>query len=92
MRHITTDTENLYVRSMGKLLRVVAMFDNDDDANKYMENHDETAVVACFGSFVLLANKYDKGACRNCGQGFEAHNKWGGKLPCEHWEPRFKQA
>lgn len=58
---LKTETEFLYVRSMGKLLRVTAMFDNDADANKFMAKNDGHSVVACFGPYVLLANVYDTG-------------------------------
>lgn len=56
------ETEMLYVRSMGKALRVTAIFDNDDEANAYMaQPGNDDAVVAVFGKFVLLARKWDKG-------------------------------
>ena len=55
------DAQMLYVRSMGKLLRVTAVYDSDDDANTHMGKHNDDAVVACFGHFVFLANVYDKG-------------------------------
>lgn len=51
----------MYVRSMGKALRVTAIFTNDDDANNYMRRNKDEAVIACFEPFVLLANVYDKG-------------------------------
>ena len=53
-------TDFIYVRSMGKLLRVTAMFTDTDKANAYMAGADE-GVVACFGPYILLANLYDKG-------------------------------
>lgn len=55
-------SEKLYVYSMGKRLRVLAVFDNDASANEYMGRNDRAAVVACFGPFVFLADKYDNGA------------------------------
>jgi hypothetical protein len=55
------NTEFLYVRSMGKLLRVTAIFNNDTDANKFMAKNDGQSVVACFGPYILLANVYDTG-------------------------------
>lgn len=51
----------LYVQTMGKQLRVTALFASDDEANDYMERHRDEGVVACFGPFVILANLYDKG-------------------------------
>jgi hypothetical protein len=59
--HKLKPEETLYVRSMGKALRVLAVFDNDAAANAYMEKHDEAAVVACFGPLILLADKHDHG-------------------------------
>ncbi len=53
--------QKLYVRSMGKLLRVTAIFASDDEANAYMERHRDEAVVACFGQLVFIANLYDRG-------------------------------
>ena len=58
---IFTDTESFYIRSMGKLLQVTAIFTSDDDANAYMERNDSAAVVANCGPFVFIANKWDKG-------------------------------
>ena len=54
-------TQILYVRSMGKALRVTAIFPSDAEANAYMSTHDEQACVAIFGPYVLLADKYDPG-------------------------------
>ena len=51
----------MYVRSMGKALRVVAIFRTDDEANAFMEKNRDTGVVAVFGDLVLVANLYDKG-------------------------------
>lgn len=52
--------EEVYLYSMGKRLRLTAIFDNDDDANAHMEKSND-AVVACFGPFILCADKYDQG-------------------------------
>lgn len=60
MIHRAREGETLLIRSMGKALRVTAIADNDDDANAHMERSDD-AVIAAFGPFVLMANKYDKG-------------------------------
>ena len=61
MIHQMTDTEHLYVRSMGKALRLMAIADTDDDANRYMMRNDRAAVVACFGPLILMADKHDNG-------------------------------
>lgn len=55
------ETEILYVRTMGKAIRVTAVFDNDEDANKYMEKNRDEGLVAEFGELRLIANLYDKG-------------------------------
>lgn len=51
----------LYVRSMGKLLAVTALFNNDDRCNDYLENHTDEGVVAQGGNLVMVANLYDHG-------------------------------
>ncbi len=53
--------EMLYVRSMGKLLRVTAIASTIEAANNYMENHRDEGLVAEFGCFCLMANLYDPG-------------------------------
>lgn len=53
--------QTIYVRSMGKALRVTALFDNDVEANAWMARHDDDAVVACWGHLVVLADKHDYG-------------------------------
>lgn len=54
--------EAFYIYSMGKRLRVVAYAMTNDDANAYMEQHTEAAVVACFGGgLILMADKHDRG-------------------------------
>lgn len=55
------DEQRLYVRSMGKLLRVTAIFQDDATANDWLERNSDDAVVAVFGHYVLTAKKYDKG-------------------------------
>lgn len=56
------DKQTLYVRSMGKALRVTAIFTDDDEANRHMARSDnDDAVVAVFGPYILLADKYDHG-------------------------------
>jgi len=52
--------EQIYIYSMGKKLLLTAVFDNDQDANAHMEKTDD-AVIAVFGKFIFLANKYDTG-------------------------------
>lgn len=57
-----SDTQTLYVRSMGKALKVTAMFTDEDKANAYMAKPDNNGgVVAVFGKFILVADVYDNG-------------------------------
>jgi len=53
--------QQLYVRSMGKALRVTAIFTVDSEANAYMERNKDEGVVAEFAPFILIANIYDCG-------------------------------
>lgn len=52
--------QQIYIFSMGKKLLITAIFDNEDEANAHMAKTDD-AVIAEFGRFIFLANKYDKG-------------------------------
>jgi hypothetical protein len=55
----------LYVRSMGKLLQIEAVFgtslDDVADANALMARDSRLAVVAESDGMILLADKYDRG-------------------------------
>lgn len=61
MIHRAKPEEQILLRSMGKSLRILAIATTDDEANDYMRRHDNAAVVACFGPFVFMADKYDQG-------------------------------
>ena len=56
-----TPEQVIYVRSMGKALRVTAIFDNESDANSYMERHRDQGVIAEFKPLIFIANLYDRG-------------------------------
>jgi hypothetical protein len=58
---IPLDGKQLYIRSMGKALRVVAIAESDEEANRVCARTDAWAVVATLGSLVLIADKYDPG-------------------------------
>lgn len=51
-------TEEVWIYSMGKRFRLMAVADSDDEANRYMAAHDEAAVIACLGGLVFMASKY----------------------------------
>lgn len=61
------DEHVLYIRSMGKALRVTAIFRTNDEANAFMAKHDEQACVAVVSmgpgeaDLILLADRYDPG-------------------------------
>ena len=61
MKHVMRKDEFLYIFSMGKKLRITAIFSNDADANSHMEKNQDDAVIACFEPFVFLANRHDRG-------------------------------
>lgn len=58
--------EVLWLYSMGKRLRVTAIFTDADAANAYMAHTDDACIAAVGdpengGEFIFLANKYDYG-------------------------------
>ena len=57
----TSEKQIVYCRSMGKAFRVLAIADNDDDANKFMENNRDTGVISVIGDLVFIADLYDTG-------------------------------
>ena len=65
MKAIFKDSDiKIYVSSMRKVLRVTAIFDNDDDANAHMaksDNNDAVIAVDEKSGLVFLADVYDKG-------------------------------
>jgi hypothetical protein len=58
MKHIAKDSEILWIYSMGKRFQVRCITDSVDEANVYMERNTETALIACFGPFNIIANQY----------------------------------
>jgi len=52
--------ETVYIHSMGKRLKITAIATSDASANHHCGQTDD-AVIACFGSLIIMANKYDKG-------------------------------
>ena len=59
MTHIAKQTEDVWIHSMGKRFRVRAITDSIEEANRFMERNSETALIACFGPFNIIANQYE---------------------------------
>lgn len=57
-----TDQNQLYIRSMGKLLRVTALFSSDTEVGDYGARHPDEIVVGEFTGLIFLADAYDKGS------------------------------
>lgn len=59
----------LYIRSMGKALKVVAWVPDTEEgtrlANKHMERNHDDAVVASGDGLILLARTWDEGVSIN---------------------------
>lgn len=51
---------DLYLRSMGKALRITAIFDDEGAANRHMTSSND-AVIAKIGRYIFLADKGDMG-------------------------------
>jgi hypothetical protein len=51
----------LYIRSMGKALRVTHIATTTDEANDMMKRDPHAVVVAEFAPFIFLADRYDSG-------------------------------
>lgn len=55
------DKHIMYFRSMGKLLRITAIFTDIDECNRHCEKSND-AVIAESGKFIFCADKGDKGS------------------------------
>jgi hypothetical protein len=59
MKHQAKPDEHLWLYSMGKRFRVRAITTSDEEANSFMDTHSDTALIACFGPFNVIANCYE---------------------------------
>ena len=55
------DKQKLYVRSMGKDLKVTGIFTDDDNANDFCRKNRDHGIVADFGEYIFTAFLYDHG-------------------------------
>lgn len=53
------DKEVLWVYSMGKRFQVRHISTTVELANEFMEKHPDTALIACYGPFNIIANVYE---------------------------------
>jgi len=56
------ENQKMYIRSMGKALKVTGIFTDVDKTNKFC-NGTNNGVVAEFGKFIFTADMGDKGVC-----------------------------
>jgi hypothetical protein len=61
MKRIMKADDQLFIYSMGKRLRITAMFTDVQEANSYMEAHNEASVIAEFKPFIFIADRFDLG-------------------------------
>lgn len=54
-----SQNETVWIHSMGKRFMIRAITTTDDEANKFMDKHGDTALIACFGPFRIIANQYE---------------------------------
>lgn len=59
MIHIAKEGEEVWTYSMGKRFQIRAIATTVDEANIFMAKHEETALIACFGPYYIVANKYE---------------------------------
>ena len=59
MNHTAKPGEVLWLCSTSKRFQVTAIFTEPVEANARMEKHDKQGVIACFGPFIVLVNKYE---------------------------------
>jgi hypothetical protein len=52
--------QNIYLKSMGKALRITGIFENIDDCNNHCAKSND-GVIAEFGKYIFTADIYDKG-------------------------------
>lgn len=58
MKHIAKESGQLWLYSMGKRFLVRAVTTTDAEANAFMESNPDSALIACFGPFNVIANTY----------------------------------
>ncbi len=54
------EEQNLYLKSMGKALRITGIFESIDDCNNHCSKCND-GVIAEFGKYIFTADIYDKG-------------------------------
>lgn len=59
--YLSNTDKKLYVAHYHLWYKVVAIFTDDDDANNFMENHDNTSVINSKGNIIVIVNTDDQG-------------------------------
>jgi hypothetical protein len=55
------DTQHVYVKTMGKFLKITGIFPDDDSTNAWLKNNPGHGVVASFGDIAVVAWLHDMG-------------------------------
>lgn len=58
---MSTDYNPAYVLAMGRFVKVTSIFTTADEANTYMETHQDEGVISESHGFVMLAKMDDEG-------------------------------
>lgn len=59
MQHKATDSEHLWIYSMGKRFRVRHVSTSAEEANRFCEKTRDVGVIAKIGPFIFVANLYE---------------------------------
>ena len=54
--------QQVYIYSMGKKLKITAIFHDDKACNNWLERNPNHGVIACAEPYIFVAHLYDHGA------------------------------
>jgi len=58
---ILNQDQPLFIHTFGRAIRVIAMFQSTDEANRFMKINPEQGVLACYGPMIFMAKTNDLG-------------------------------
>lgn len=61
LNNLTNVEHSIFIKVYGRLFKVMAIADNDDEANAFMEANPGASCIAVQGGMVYIADKNDKG-------------------------------